>query len=76
MFRKLNNVVLGLSVSAAMAVPAFALDSSPAAGPDFTTLTNSISFTSVIAAIMGIAASLVGLKLAQMGARKIIGFLR
>lgn len=76
MFRKLNNVVLGLSVSAAMAVPAFALDSSPAAGPDFSTLTSSVSFVSVIAGIMTISASLVGLKLAEVGARKLIAFLR
>lgn len=71
MFRNVKNVFLGLPVSAMMISPVFA-----ATGPDFSSLTDSISFDTVVAGVMAIAAGLMGLKLAVSGARKIISFIR
>lgn len=71
---KTKAVFLSACVSAAFAVPAFA--AGEASGPDFSSLTNSISFTTVIAGIMTIAAGVMGLRLAIVGARKIIAFVR
>ncbi|EBR4270928.1 hypothetical protein HG772_000229 [Salmonella enterica] len=69
---KLRNAVFVASCSAVFAVPAFA----ETTGPDFTSLTSNISFSSVIAGVMAIAAGIMGLKLAIVGARKILAFMR
>lgn len=60
-------------ISVACIAPVFADDS---VGPDFSSLTSSVNFSSVIIAVLSIAAGIMGLTMAVVGARKLIGFFR
>lgn len=52
-------------------VPAFA-----AGGPDFSTLTASVDFSTVVTALLAIAALMMLPKVASWGAKKVMGFIR
>ncbi|ELG3530562.1 hypothetical protein RN068_000259 [Salmonella enterica] len=60
-------VLTGLSVSSAFAA---------GTGPDYTTLTDGVDWTSTIAAIMAIGAGAIGIVLAMVGLRKVIQTVR
>jgi len=47
-----------------------------AGGPDFSTLTSAVDFSTVATGVMAIAALMVVPKVAVYGARKVIGFIR
>ncbi len=64
-----NRISLAL-VAALIGAPAFA------AGPDFTTLTSAVDFTTVGTAILAIAALMVVPKVVGWGAKKVMGFIR
>lgn len=53
-----------------------ALGSAYAVGPDFSTLTTDIDFSTVSTAVLAVAALMVVPKVAAWGARKVIGFIR
>jgi hypothetical protein len=64
---------------ALVAVPVAAMaqaSGAVAAGPDYTALTTGVDFTSTIAAVLAVAALLVGLWLAVRGAKIVIGMVR
>lgn len=50
--------------------------SSFAVGPDFTTLTSSIDFSTVGTAILAVAALMIVPKVVGWGAKKVLGFVR
>lgn len=60
---------------AVMALP-FGVFAQEASGPDFSSLTGSIDFGTVVTAIMALAALMVVPKVAGWGARKVLGFIR
>ncbi len=47
-----------------------------AAGPDFSSLTASVDFSTVVTAILAMAALMIVPKVAGWGARKVMGFIR
>ncbi len=47
-----------------------------AAGPDFTTLTTAVDFSTVITAVLAVAALLAAVYVAMKGARLVLGFIR
>ncbi|MDQ7981954.1 hypothetical protein QYH69_32540 [Paraburkholderia sp. SARCC-3016] len=64
-------------VVAVAAVPMVAhAQTSSTGGPDFSALTGGVDFTTTIAAVLAVAALLVGLFLAVRGAKIIIGMVR
>lgn len=65
-------VAVGAVSSALVAPAAFAATG----GPDYTALTTGVDFTSTIAAVLAVAALLVGLFLATRGAKIVIGMVR
>ncbi|EGB7049011.1 hypothetical protein H8C13_001606 [Salmonella enterica] len=71
MFDSFKKTALVIGISAACAAPVFAADG---VGPDFTSLTNSISFASTEQAVLAIAAGIIGLSLAIYGVKKLISF--
>ncbi|WP_198962641.1 hypothetical protein [Mangrovitalea sediminis] len=54
----------------------FAAGTAAAAGPDLTSLTTAVDFSTVITAILAVGAGMVGLALAVMGVRKVVHFLK
>lgn len=54
----------------------FSVSSAFAAGPDYTTLTDGIDWTSTIAAIMAVGVGAVGLLLAMIGLKKVFQFVK
>lgn len=70
-----RRVVSAVSLGAAAALVA-AAPFVQAAGPDYTALTTGVDFTSTIAAVLAVAALLVGLWLAVRGAKIVIGMVR
>lgn len=68
--------VAGALVLAASSGVALAQTATPAAGPDLTSLTGSISMGTVITGVLAVAATMVGLYLAIKGAKTILGMIR
>ncbi|CAN7598567.1 hypothetical protein [Variovorax paradoxus] len=65
-----NKGVIALGSLVAGGAPAFA------AGPDFSTLTAAVDFSTVVTAVLAIAALMMLPKVAGWGARKVLGFIR
>lgn len=74
LIKGVKQTFLSASISVACAAPVFAAGTGSSV--DFSSLTSSISFSSVVTGVLAIAAGIMGLKLAIVGARKIIAFLK
>lgn len=59
-----------VAAAAVIGAPAFAT------GPDFSTLTAAVDFSTVATGVLALAALMVVPKVAAWGARKVIGFIR
>ena len=68
-----KHIQRGLALVGAIAVSSSALADT---GPDFSTLTSAISFSTVIAGVMAIALSLVGVRIAIKGATILLGMIK
>lgn len=66
---------VSLGVAAALVAPV-SFAQAATGGPDYTALTTGVDFTSTIAAVLAVAALLVGLWLAVRGAKIVIGMVR
>lgn len=51
-------------------------NSAMAAGPDFTSLTGSVDFATVITAVLAITLAVAGVKVAIIGARKVLSMIK
>ncbi|MFM0731099.1 hypothetical protein PQQ52_11475 [Paraburkholderia sediminicola] len=71
-----RRVVSAVSLGVAAALVAPVSFAQAAGGPDYTALTTGVDFTSTIAAVLAVAALLVGLWLAVRGAKIVIGMVR
>lgn len=69
----MKKLALAATALAVMGGTAFAQETTP---PDFSTLTGAVDYSTVITAIMTIAAGLVGVYLAMAGARLVLSMLR
>ncbi|MBO9198612.1 major capsid protein [Agrobacterium sp. O3.4] len=65
-----------LAASALVAFSAGAVFAQEATGPDFSTLTSSIDYSTVITAIMQVAAGIITVLLAISGAKFVLGMIR
>lgn len=68
----MKKLVAGVAIAAVSGSAAFA----QATPPDFSTLTSAVDYSTVTAAVMTIAAGLVGVYLAMAGARLVLSMLR
>jgi len=68
-----KHIQRGLALVGAIVVSGSALADT---GPDFTTLTSAISFSTVIAGVMAIALSLVGVRIAIKGATILLSMIK
>ena len=73
LFNRRNSVLTGAVATVLAAPVSFA---NAAGGPDYTGLTGGVDFTSTQAAVLAVAALLIGLVLAVKGAKMIIGLVR
>jgi hypothetical protein len=73
MFKKMSLVPVALALSAVSA-PVFAATTTTA--PDFSALTGAVDYSTVIAAILGVAAVAVGVHLAWRGAKFVLSAVR
>lgn len=62
--------------SLAVVPAALAASSALAAPPDFTALTGGVDVSTTVAAVLSVGAVIVGISLAVMGVRKVIGMVR
>jgi hypothetical protein len=75
MMKVLSNVkALLLGVLGFLFAGAAMAQSAPA-GPDFSTLTNAISFSTVVTAILAVGVLIVGLRLAVKGSKIVLRFI-
>lgn len=74
LIKGIKQTFLSASISVACAAPVFAAGTGSSV--DFSSLTSSISFSSVVAGVLAIGSGIIGLRLAIMGTRKLISFLR
>jgi hypothetical protein len=65
-----------LAASALVALSAGAVFAQETTGPDFSTLTGSIDYSTVITAIMQVAAGIITVLLAISGAKFVLGMIR
>lgn len=72
----MNKIARFLPRVAAVATAAVAAPAAFAAGPDFSTLTASIDFSTAVTAILGIGAALAIAYIAMKGVRLVLGALR
>lgn len=66
----MKKILVFVALLASMATNAFAV------GPDFTTLTSAVDFSTVITGVMAVAVAIVGVYLAARGARMLLAFVR
>ncbi|MFL9872964.1 hypothetical protein [Paraburkholderia megapolitana] len=79
MFRRLKGVAgraAGVAVAIGAGVAVAPAANAATAGPDYTALLAGVDFTTTIAAVLSIAALVVGVVLATRGAKIVIGMVR
>ncbi|MBK1889965.1 hypothetical protein Undi14_07935 [Undibacterium sp. 14-3-2] len=69
-----KNIQRGLALVGAIAVSGSAM--AAGTGPDFSTLTSAVDFSTVITAIMAISATLMGVYIAIKGAKTVVGMIK
>lgn len=69
-----KNVQRGLALVGAIAMSGSAL--AAGTGPDFSSLTSSVDFGTVITAILAISATLMGVYIAIKGAKTVVGMIK
>ena len=72
----LSNVKAMLVAAFAMMFAAAATAQTAPTGPDFSTLTNAITFSTVVTAILAIGVLIVGLRLAVKGSKIVLAFIK